>query len=154
VSSQAASDTRGGPPGAIRPAETRDIGMRDPTSPRSFALWFGVLGPPLAWGAHLVLGDLIYELGCSRGVRGARLFGLPLDAWALIETSVLALVVAVAGLGAWRAWRTLRELSNGASLDRAQAVSLAGIASSLGYLLLISYGFLPAFFLRTCGTSL
>ena len=51
----------------------------DPLSARSFPLWFGVLAPPLAWGAHLLLGDLIFELGCAPGVRGHTLVGLSLE---------------------------------------------------------------------------
>ena len=63
----------------------QERGASDVLSSRSFAQWFGALGPPLAWGAHLVLGDLIFELGCAPGV-GPKILGLPLETWAIIET--------------------------------------------------------------------
>jgi hypothetical protein len=126
----------------------------DPLSPRSFALWFGVLAPPLAWGVHLVLGDLIFELGCSPGVGGARILGLSLETWALIETAVAGLVVAAAGAMAHAAWRRLRTISNGTAWNRAHAMALAGIGSALIYLALIAYGFLAPIYLSRCSTSL
>ena len=126
----------------------------DPLSPRSFPLWFGVLGPPLAWGAHLVLGDLIFELGCAPGVRGPDLLGLPLEAWALIQSVVLGAVVVAAGLLAHGAWRRLTRTANGTAWGRAHALALAGMASAVIYLLLIVYGFMAPFFLNRCATAL
>src|SRR5439155_15536123 len=61
----------------------------DPLSSRSFLLWYGALGPPLLWGAHLALGDLIYELGCSSGMRNHAILSLSLRTWGLILTGVL-----------------------------------------------------------------
>jgi hypothetical protein len=126
----------------------------DPLSPRSFALWFGVLGPPVAWGANLVLGDLIFELGCSPGLRGPGILGLSLEAWSLIQTVALAAVTVVAGVFAYRAWRELGRISNGTAWGRAHAMAIAGLASAAIYLALIVYGFMAPFFLDRCGTSL
>jgi hypothetical protein len=131
--------------------ERRPAGLRSSRSP---ALWFGVLGPPAAWGAHLVLGDLTYELGCSASIRGGRFLGLSPDAWTLIQTVSTFAVSLLASFVALRAWRSLRAQHNGTSLDRAQVLALAGIASGLLYALIIAYGFLPPLFLHTCGTSL
>ncbi len=126
---------------------------RDPSAPRSFALWFGVLGPPLAWAAHLVLGDLIFELGCGPAVRGGPILSLTLEAWAIIQTVAAAAVTIAAGLVAYRAWRTLRRAADGPRWDRAHAFAVAGMASALVYLVLIGYGFLVTVFLRTCAPS-
>jgi hypothetical protein len=132
----------------------RGRGRRDPLSSRSFLLWFGVVAPPLAWGAHLVLGDLIFELGCAPGARGPELLGLGLETWALIQTIVLAAVALAAGLGAAVEWRRLRSIQDGTRWSRAHAMALAGMASGALYLLLILFGLLPGLFLQGCETSL
>ena len=129
------------------------ISAKDATRTRSFPLWFGLLGPPLAWGTHLVLGDLIFELGCGPGMRSREILGSPLEVWALIQTSLLSAVIVAAGLFAFSAWRRLRKLENGVRLDRARAMAVAGIASSLIYLLITAFGFVPSFFLNSCVTS-
>ena len=133
----------------------------DPLSSRSPALWAGVLVPPAAWAAHLVLGDLIFELGCSPGIPRPHVLGLSLAAWALIETGVLATATILAGLGSLAAWRRLTRAevprdppALATSWGRAHALALAGMASSALYLLIIGFGFFPTFVLRTCGTSL
>jgi hypothetical protein len=126
----------------------------DPLSPRSFALWFGVLAPPLAWGIHLVLGDLIFELGCSPGVGGGAVLGLSLESWALIETVIAGLITVAAGAMAFGVWRQLRSISNGTAWNRAHAMALAGMGSAAIYLALIAYGFLAPVLLNRCSTSL
>ena len=125
----------------------------DPLSARSFPLWFGVLAPPLAWGAHLLLGDLIFELGCAPGVRGHTLAGLSLETWALIQTLVAGVIIAAAGLLAAAAWRRIHTISNGTAWNRAHALALAGMASGAIYLVLIAYGLLAPLFLNGCTTS-
>jgi hypothetical protein len=130
-------------------------GGADPRNTRWFSLWFGLLGPPLAWAANLILGDMIFELGCSRGVQPHRILGLSLDFWALLQTGATAAVSAVAGALAYRAWQRLRrEETETVAVGRARAMAIAGMVSGGLYLLLIGFGFLPVFFLRTCGTSL
>lgn len=121
---------------------------------RSLVLWFGVLAPPLAWGAHLVLGDLIFELGCAPGVGGRDLFGLGLEAWALIQSVVLGAVVVAAGMGALAAWRRLQRHPDGTRWSRAHAMALAGVASGALYGLLVLFGLVSVFFLDGCVTPL
>jgi hypothetical protein len=126
----------------------------DPRSTRSFPLWFGLLGPPLAWALHLVLGDLIYELGCAPGVSRHEILGLNLRFWALAQTIVLAAVTTLAGILSYRAWAELRRQTNGTSLRRAQAMAIMGIASSGLYLAIILFGFLPSLLLHhVCAPS-
>lgn len=126
----------------------------DHRSSRSFALWFGFLVPPLAWGIHLILGDGIFELGCARGVPDRAIFGLDLRTWAVAMTIALAAVTIVAGLLSLRAWQHLRRERDGTAHGRAAAMAVMGMASSLFYLLIILFGFLPPFLLQSCETSL
>jgi hypothetical protein len=126
----------------------------DPLSARSFALWFGVLAPPLAWGTHLALGDLIFELGCSPGAGGPGLLGLSLETWALLESVAAALITVAAGATALGAWRRLGAISDGTAWNRAHAMALAGMGSACIYLALIAYGFLAPVLLSECSTSL
>lgn len=110
-------------------------------SPRSFLLWFGVLAPPTAWGAHLLLGDLIFELGCARGVRGGDLFGLSLTAWGYLQTSVLLSISVLGGVLAFLGWRQVPGRRDEVTwVDRARGFAIAGIASGILYSLIIGYG--------------
>ena len=121
----------------------------DPGNTRSFPLWAGVLAPPAAWGLQLVLGDLIFELGCGPAMRG-RILGLGLHFWAVLQTSVLLGLTALAGVLAVRAYRSLAARSDGAVLERARSMAWVGVASATVYGLLIAYGFLPSLFLDAC----
>lgn len=150
-----------------------------PTSSRSFALWFGLLGPPLAWASHLLLGDGLYELGCSPGFTESRIYGLPFHFWAFLMTGLLLAIDVLAGVLAFRAFRAIRERRReaetgaepasasgaGAGIvpaaearetvrDRAYGMAVAGVASAFLYGLLLVYGLFPPFFLRTCATSI
>lgn len=128
----------------------REEAIREASSPRSPALWFGLLAPPLAWAANLVLGDLVFELGCAAGVRGAALYGVPLRGWSLIQSAVMAAVAVAAGVVAWRAWRTLCRAGDEPRVQRARAMAVAGVASAALYLGLIVYGVLPPLLLSAC----
>jgi hypothetical protein len=129
---------------------------RDPEGTRSFPLWFGVLAPPLAWGAHLLLGDALYELGCAPGFAEREIYGLPFRFWAVVQTVLFLLVDVVAGLLALWAFRSLRErggLENATRRERAQGMAVAGMASSVLYGILLVYGLFPPFFLEACGVT-
>jgi hypothetical protein len=165
--------------------------VASPTSTRSFALWFGVLGPPLAWASHLLLGDGLYELGCSPGFARPRIYGLPLHFWAFLMVGLFLGIDVLAGVLAFRAFRAIRsrrlqagpgpeagiedEPGPGARIedepapgggilapgekretvrDRAYGMAVAGVASAFLYGLLLVYGLLPPFFLRTCAISI
>ena len=125
-------------------------GISDPRSTRSFPVWFGVLAPPLAWLTHLLLGDLIYELGCAPAMRAKQIFGLSLHAWTVAATITLLGVTLAAGVLAFRALRRLRAESDGESLDRATAMAFVGVASSLLYGAILVFGLLPSFVLPPC----
>ncbi len=124
--------------------------MFDPRSTRSFPLWFGILAPPLAWLTHLVLGDLVYELGCGPAMRSKAIFGLSLHTWTVATTIALLAVTVLAGVLAFRALRQLRAQSDGGSLDRATAMAFVGVASSVLYAAILAFGLLPSFVLLEC----
>lgn len=126
---------------------------RDPVSPKSVLLWFGALGPPLLWGAQLLLSDGLFELGCSRGFGRPEIYGLPLEFWAVLEVSVFLALDVIAGILAYRAYRVLTDDPPPApptQYGRARAMAMVGVASSFVYGLLLVYGLFPPFFLRTC----
>jgi hypothetical protein len=129
----------------------------EPSSPRSLALWFGLGAPVFAWATQLVISELIFELGCARGVTpvGGRreILGLPLESWALIETAAFTALAVAGGLAALWSWRWLRG-RRGMAIFRAKAMALGGIASAVYYLLFLAFGFLPMFWLHSCQTSL
>ena len=146
-----------------------------PTSARSFPLWFGVLGPPLAWASHLLLGEGLYELGCSPGFARPRVYGVPFHVWALLIAGLFLGVDVLAGVLAFRSFRAIRRrreaaVPDGAAAtageilppdevretmrDRAYGMAVAGMASAFLYGLLLVYGLLPPFFLRTCSVSI
>ena len=125
-------------------------GMFDPRNTRSFPLWFGVLAPPLAWLTHLLLGDLIYELGCAPAMRAKEIFGLSLHTWTVAVTVALLAVTVTAGVLAFRALRRLMAESDGGPLDRATAMAFVGVASSVLYGLIQVFGLLPSFVLPPC----
>lgn len=124
--------------------------LRDPTSPRSVVMWVGLVVPPLAWGAQLVLGDFLFELGCAPGVEGERLAGLTLPGWAVVISVVAAAATATAGVGAALAWRRLRARADGVRLGRARALAAMGAAHSVVYLALILFGAIPPLVLEPC----
>jgi hypothetical protein len=129
----------------------------DVASSRSFALWFGVLGPPLAWAAHLLLGDGLFELGCAPGFAPRTIYGVRLEFWDMLQTGLFLAVDVAAGVMAMRAYRRLRlpeterAVSNPTVLGRARGMAVVGVASAVIYGALLVFGLLPPFFLRTCG---
>jgi hypothetical protein len=125
-----------------------------PKDTRSFPLWFGVLAPPLAWAAHLLLSDGVFELGCAPGFRRPEIYGLSLKFWQLLETGLAAAVTILAGVLAWRAFKSLRSEPDSTAVGRARTMAIAGMGSAFIYLLPLVFGFLPAAFLRTCGSSI
>jgi hypothetical protein len=70
----------------------------------SLLLWFGLLGAPLAWTVHLVLGYWISEIGCSQG--GDR--GLAIDGWTIVATAIAAALAIAAELAAIKTFLAAR----------------------------------------------
>ncbi|HEY7072405.1 MAG TPA: hypothetical protein VH479_19920 [Acidimicrobiales bacterium] len=133
-----------------------DTGTTVPGEGRgSFALWFGVLGSPLAWLGHLFLNYSLEEwFACAPATtdRG-EILGFGVRDVSLVLNTAMALVAAASGLVALATWRRLRRVSDGDSLDRAQWMAFAGTVEGALFLGMILLGYLPPVILRTCATG-
>jgi hypothetical protein len=119
---------------------------------RGLALqWFGVLAPAGAWSTQFLVDyNLSHPLSCSPAA-----IRLVNDHLKLILTAVNALtaVVAVAsGVVAYACWRRVRA-SDPAPGGRAHWLAIAGMMSSVLFLILILTGFLPLAFLAPCAQA-
>ncbi|MDQ3941056.1 MAG: hypothetical protein M3238_06890 [Actinomycetota bacterium] len=117
----------------------------------SAALWFGLLGPVIAWGLRLVVSYGIEEIVCSRGSQTFDVFGLPVRPTILFECAVLLAVSVGAGIVAAAAWKRARRA--GAS-DRVAWMALSGIFSSVLFSLLIVLESIPVAILPLCEPTL
>jgi len=121
----------------------------------STALWFAVLGSPLAWGGHLVLNYSLEEwFACSPSTtdRG-EILGFTVDQVSWTLNSVMALTAAAAGLTALASWRRLKRASDGDSLERSQWMAFAGMVEGAIFVGAILLGYLPPLLLDTCAVS-
>jgi hypothetical protein len=121
----------------------------------SIALWFTVLGSPLAWGAHLVLNYALEEwFACSPSVtdRGEML-GFSVHDVSLVLNTVIALIAATAGVTGFRCWRRTRSATDGDSLQRARWMAFAGTIEGAIFTTAILFGYLPPLLLDTCATT-
>jgi hypothetical protein len=131
----------------------RDITRQE--SRGSTALWFAVLGSPLAWGGHLLLNYSLEEwFACSPSAtdRG-EILGFTVDqvSWAL--NTVMVLTAAAAGLTALASWRKLKRASDGDSLERSQWMAFAGMVEGVIFVGAILLGYLPPLLLDTCAVA-
>ncbi|HZA77667.1 MAG TPA: hypothetical protein VE623_14890 [Acidimicrobiales bacterium] len=121
----------------------------------SGALWFAVLGSPVAWLGSLGLNYPLEEVfACSPATtdRGEILgFGVDTVSWTL--NSLMALIAAAAGLTALASWRRLRRASDGDRLERSQWMAFAGMVEGAIFLAAIVLGYVPPLLLDTCTTS-
>ena len=148
-------------------AELRRGAGGAPETPRAlFALWFALLGPPLAWAAQLVLSDGFAELGCRAG-------GFASQRLVLIAITVVTAAVSVfAGLVAVRALQALHAASSDREApgdhegeydrdgrgdgetwrQRTEFMAEGGVVSSVLFtVLIVMGGVVPHLILRVCG---
>jgi hypothetical protein len=133
--------------------EVRDITRRESRGSR--ALWFGVLGSPVAWLGHLLLNYSLEEwLACSPATtdRG-EILGFSVDQVSWTLNALMVLTAAAAGLTALASWRRLRRASDGDVLERERWMAFAGIVEGVIFVGAILLGFLPPLLLDTCATS-
>lgn len=131
----------------------RDITRQE--SRGSTALWFAVLGSPLAWGGHLLLNYSLEEwFACSPSAtdRG-EILGFTVDQVSWTLNSVMVLAAAAAGLTALASWRKLKRASDGDSLERSQWMAFAGMVEGAIFVGAILLGYLPPLLLDTCAVS-
>ena len=103
------------------------------TARRSFLLWFGVFGAPLAWFLHLLLGWTFEEAACSDG---SRRWWSGEHWW---QVGLTAAALAVGLLGALAALSSLRASRRGELSDprgRLFFLAVFGLSASLFFLAL------------------
>lgn len=100
----------------------------------SFLLWLGVLGPPAAWAAQLVVGYGAEEADCSSG-SGSFDGSHPVAVWLSVGAGVVALVSLLAAAWLWRETRTRRLDERG----RVAFMATAGVLGGLLFLALIVF---------------
>lgn len=106
-------------------------------------LMAGVLLPPFAWLLEMQVSYAAVKWACAADARWVLLL-LPLGSLAL---------VALAGWWSWSAWRMLRDEASldGARMeDRSYFLSLAGLAMTMTFLLLILTSYAPRYLLSPC----
>ncbi|CAN5587327.1 hypothetical protein BH24ACT26_BH24ACT26_18000 [soil metagenome] len=118
----------------------------------SAALWFGILAGPLAWGAHLLIGGELPELGCAPGAGAPEVFGITIEALILAATALTAAVAALGGIVSYRCWRRTRATTT--SEQRPGWMAMAGIMTSSVFAAFILLGTFPALLLSSCARSL
>ncbi|HKA83033.1 MAG TPA: hypothetical protein VKD21_04185 [Acidimicrobiales bacterium] len=133
--------------------DVRDITWRE--SRGSAALWFGVLGSPVAWLGHLLLNYSLEEwFACSPATTDkGEILGFTVNQVSWTLNSLMALTAAGAGLTALASWRRLRRATNGDVLDRERWMAFAGMVEGVIFVGAILLGYLPPLLLDTCATS-
>ena len=112
-------------------------------------LWYGVMVPPLAWGAQNLFGVLLINEVCDG--RGPH----PSVRTALIAAGIIGVALSISGgLMGWRTWRQLEPdgrflLAEGK--ERVQMMSLMGVYSGVVFSIGALWSGLPSLMLlRLC----
>lgn len=120
----------------------------------SAALWFGVLGAPLAWAAQLA-GNYVLEewLSCAPGsATPGKLVGIAVERWVLAISTATTLVALAALLLALACHRRLRA-SDASTGNRARWMASAGIINSTIFLVPLALGFASPLLLDACRSA-
>lgn len=120
------------------------------SSPRSFSLWFGLVGGGVAWLLHLLLAYVVAEFGCLSGLGERHLGNWSLVTWLLLAVSAGALGLALAATLV--SWRGFRRAVHGSESDRARRFSARlGFISNVVFTAIVAVQSVPIFyFLRSC----
>jgi hypothetical protein len=126
---------------------------------RSVALWFGVLGGPLAWVGHLGGNYSLEEwFACSESAHHqGEILGVGVKTFSLLLNSAMVAVAALSGLVAYGCWKKLRGQSGDEDEDdtheRARWMAFAGIVEAALFLGIILLGYVPLLTLDVCETT-
>jgi hypothetical protein len=124
---------------------------------RSVALWFGVLGGPLAWVGHLGGNYSLEEwFACSESAHHqGEILGVGVKTVSLLLNSAMVAVAALSGLVAYGCWKKLQGQSGdeGDTLERARWMAFAGIVEGALFLGIILLGYVPLLTLDVCETT-
>jgi hypothetical protein len=111
-------------------------------------LWFALLAPPSAWAIQEMLGWFFGERTCGQMTP-------PSVRWVLLGISVLAFLVALAGVGrGWSRWRgrtEARDILDTDARDRIEFMALGGFLISSVFAIAIFWAGLSTAFLVDCG---
>jgi len=131
----------------------------------SLALWFGVLGSPLAWVGHLGVNYSLEEwFACSESAHHqGEILGVGVKSVSLVFNSAMVAVALLSGLVALRCHRKLKaqggdddtdgDQSSGDQLERARWMAFAGIVEAALFLGIILLGYLPSLMIDVCETT-
>ena len=126
---------------------------------RSLALWFAVLGSPLAWVGHLGVNYSLEEwFACSESAhQKGEILGVGVKTISVGFNSAMVAVAVLSGLVALRCWRKLQAQEgdeNGDDrMERARWMAFAGIVEAALFLGIILLGYLPNLMLDVCETT-
>jgi hypothetical protein len=127
---------------------------------RSVALWFAVLGSPLAWVGHLGVNYSLEEwFACSESAHdhAGEILGIGVKTFSFGFNSAMVALAVLSGLVALRCWRKLQAQDgdeNGDELmERARWMAFAGIVEAALFLGIILLGYLPNLMLDVCETT-
>jgi len=130
---------------------------------RSIALWFAVLGSPLAWVGHLGVNYSLEEwFACSESAHHqGEVLGVGVKTFSVLFNSAMVVVAIASGLVALSCRRKL--LARGGDengdengddqLERARWMAFAGIVEAALFLGIILLGYLPSLMLDVCETT-
>jgi hypothetical protein len=116
-------------------------------------LWFGLLGGPLAWLAHLLLVYVIGEFGCLSPLANRIWLGLTPVAWMVIGATAITLVpAALATLVAYRGMNRLGVArDNGDTEQGRPLLAYGGVpASGIAALTILVESLPVLYYLRDC----
>ncbi len=121
----------------------------------SLALWFAVLGSPLAWGGHLLVNYSLEEVfACSSSAEDrGHVLGLSVDTFSLLFNSAMLALAVASGLVALACWRRLRTSADDERSERANWMAFAGVVEGCLFVGIIVLGYLPVLTLDTCKST-
>ena len=125
---------------------------------RSVALWFGVLGSPIAWVGHLGVNYSLEEwFACSESAHEeGKILGVGVKTVTVVFNSAMLALALLAGLVAYTCWKKLRAQGGDDADDtteRARWMAFAGIVEASLFAGIIVLGYLPALTLDVCETT-
>ena len=126
----------------------------------SIALWFAVLGSPLAWFGHLGVNYSLEEwFACSESAHHeGEILGVGVKTVSLLFNSAMVALAVASGLVALNCWRKLKgqdgDDENGSDeMERARWMAFAGIVEASLFLGIILLGYLPSLMIDVCETT-
>lgn len=119
--------------------------------PGVLALWFAVLGAPLAWAGQLAVNYMLEEvLACAPANRPSGvLLGMDVRRWLIISSVGFGVIALSSLLVALRSWRRLQE-GDESTGRRALWMAKAGIVNSAIFLVPIALGLASPIVLDVC----